>query len=321
MFKHVFAVQSGHHNCYALLLSVFALKCMDACDSVYASTSHLVWVCVDVCVCVCLIRLNTYVGRRHVMLIHKCDMSHPHVWHDSFLRVTWLIRMRDMTHSHVYKNSILHVTSSIHTCDMTLSHSWHDSILRVTWLFHAHTLVLKTHVWQVLYLYPQNSPTSPQKSPVSPQMSYSVAGSVAETLSSVAVMYSSSLLQWFMARTPATTHTACNTNNFDTVPKFAKHSMFPKKNPTSPQKSPASLQKGPISKNNSSWHFPNGRSLCKRARNIRKRIFPDCYVSSQCLPKSPIFPQKSPMSNNDYLGILPMPDISAKEHHIPAKDS
>jgi len=26
-------------------------------------------------------------------LIHMCDMTHPYVWHDSFICVTWLIHM------------------------------------------------------------------------------------------------------------------------------------------------------------------------------------------------------------------------------------
>jgi len=40
-----------------------------------------------------------------------CDMTHSHVWHDSFTCVTWLIHMCDMTHSHV----------------------WHDEFTCVTW--------------------------------------------------------------------------------------------------------------------------------------------------------------------------------------------
>ena len=34
-------------------------------------------------------------------LIHVCDMTHTHVWHDSFISVTWLIHMCDMTHSSI----------------------------------------------------------------------------------------------------------------------------------------------------------------------------------------------------------------------------
>jgi len=33
-------------------------------------------------------------------LLHKCDMTHAYVWHDSCIRVTGLLHMRDKTHSH-----------------------------------------------------------------------------------------------------------------------------------------------------------------------------------------------------------------------------
>ena len=33
-------------------------------------------------------------------LYYMCDMTHSHVWHDSFRCVTWRIHMWDMTHSH-----------------------------------------------------------------------------------------------------------------------------------------------------------------------------------------------------------------------------
>ena len=35
----------------------------------------------------------------HDALIHMCDITHLHVWHESFICVTWLIRMYDMAHS------------------------------------------------------------------------------------------------------------------------------------------------------------------------------------------------------------------------------
>ena len=52
-----------------------------------------------------------------------CDgvMTHSYVWHDSFTRVTWLIRMCGMTHSHV--------------CDMSDPHvQRHDSLSRQKWV-------------------------------------------------------------------------------------------------------------------------------------------------------------------------------------------
>jgi len=61
-----------------------------------------------------------------------------HVRHDSFIRVTWRIHMCDMTHTHVWPESFGRetwlvasqhcacATWLIHTCDMTYSYVWHD---------------------------------------------------------------------------------------------------------------------------------------------------------------------------------------------------
>jgi len=74
-------------------------------------------------------------------LIHMCDMTHLYVWHDPFIRVTWLVHMCDMTHSYVWHDSFIRVTWLIHMCDMTdsltHSHVWHDTFRRVTWLIHT----------------------------------------------------------------------------------------------------------------------------------------------------------------------------------------
>jgi len=69
-------------------------------------------------------------------LIHTCDMTHVYVWHDSFIRVTWLIGLKTSStpHSHVWHDSLTYVTWLIHTCDMTHSYVWHESFIRVTWL-------------------------------------------------------------------------------------------------------------------------------------------------------------------------------------------
>jgi len=66
-------------------------------------------------------------------LIHVCRVTHPRVWHDSFMCVTWLIHICDMTHSYVRHDSFICVRHDssmfvaltypcvwlIHMCDMT----------------------------------------------------------------------------------------------------------------------------------------------------------------------------------------------------------
>ena len=67
------------------------------------------------------------------------DVTHLHVWHDSFICVTWLIYICVMPHSHVWRDSFICVTGLIHMCDRTLSHVWQDSFICVTRLFHVWT--------------------------------------------------------------------------------------------------------------------------------------------------------------------------------------
>jgi len=68
--------------------------------------------------------------------IHLCNMTHSHVWRNSFICVTWLIHMCDMTHPCVWHDWFIWVTWRIHMCDMTHSYAWHDSFICVTWLIH-----------------------------------------------------------------------------------------------------------------------------------------------------------------------------------------
>ena len=73
-------------------------------------------------------------------LIHMRDMTHSHVWHDSFICVTWLFHMYDMTHSHV--TWLVHMSTTFFffvltsTCDINLSY--------MTWLF---------HMWHAPYIH------------------------------------------------------------------------------------------------------------------------------------------------------------------------
>jgi len=98
-----------------------------------------------------------------------CDMTHSRVWHDSFIRVTWIIHMRDMTPSCVWNDSFMcdtcicvtwliytwhetclcvwlfymcDITSSC-VCDMTHSYVGHDSFVCVTWLIYMCDMTVK----------------------------------------------------------------------------------------------------------------------------------------------------------------------------------
>jgi len=83
-----------------------------------------------------------------VLLTRSYDTTHSYVWHDSFIRVTWLIHMCDMTHSYVWHDSrwcevrdswvlltcsyaqfdpFIRVTRLIHIWDVTHSYVWNDS--------------------------------------------------------------------------------------------------------------------------------------------------------------------------------------------------
>jgi len=81
---------------------------------------------------------------RVTWLILTCDMTHSYVWHDSCWCVTWLILTCDMTHSYVWHDSCWCVAWLILTCDMTHSYVWHDSFLPVTWLILTLTWLILT---------------------------------------------------------------------------------------------------------------------------------------------------------------------------------
>jgi len=76
-----------------------------------------------------------------------------HMWHDSFISVTWLVHMCGMTRSNVWHNLFIcviwlwsldkkiismvvcvYVTWLVHTCDMTRSYACRDSFMCVTWV-------------------------------------------------------------------------------------------------------------------------------------------------------------------------------------------
>jgi len=76
---------------------------------------------------------------RVIWLIHMCDMTQSHVWHDSFIHVlftcvTWLLHTRFATHSYWWCGSRICVTWLIHICDMIHSYVRRGSCIFVTWL-------------------------------------------------------------------------------------------------------------------------------------------------------------------------------------------
>jgi len=59
-------------------------------------------------------------------------MTHSYVWHDSFVRVTWLIHTFDITHSQAWLDSFIRVAWLIHTCGVT-----HSYVTRLACLAHG----------------------------------------------------------------------------------------------------------------------------------------------------------------------------------------
>jgi len=82
-------------------------------------------------------------------LIHTCDMTHSHEWHDSFMCVTWL--MHDMTHSCVWHDSCMSATRGICMCDVTHWFVSQDAFTCVTWLIHmcvlTHSYLTNSYLW------------------------------------------------------------------------------------------------------------------------------------------------------------------------------
>ena len=83
--------------------------------------------------------------------IHMRELTYLHVWLESYICVTWLIRMCDMTHSYVWHDSFICVTWLIHMCDMTHSYMWHDSFICVAWFIHRCDMI-HSHVWHVSFM-------------------------------------------------------------------------------------------------------------------------------------------------------------------------
>ena len=86
---------------------------------------------------------------RVTWLIHMCDIADS--LHDSFICVTWLIHMCDMTHSYVWHDSFICVTWLIRMCDMTHSCVWHDSFICLTCIMHMCDLT-SSYLWHASFI-------------------------------------------------------------------------------------------------------------------------------------------------------------------------
>ena len=69
-------------------------------------------------------------------LDYMCNMTYSYVRHGSFTCVRWLIHMRDMTHTYVWLDLPICVTFLIYIFDVTHSNVWHYPFIYVTWLIH-----------------------------------------------------------------------------------------------------------------------------------------------------------------------------------------
>jgi len=132
----------------------------------------------------CRIRMCdvTNIWMRHIWtwIIHTCDKSRWHVWHDSLtcircpiyrtqvlgvftLRAAMLlIQMYDMTHSYMWHGSFLCMTWLTHMCDMTHLYVWHDFFTCVPGLIHlprmSGVLTLRSIALTLGLAYPLNMP-------------------------------------------------------------------------------------------------------------------------------------------------------------------
>jgi len=68
--------------------------------------------------------------------VFMCVTHLIHLWHDSFMCVTWFIQMRDMTNSWLTREKFQGGYSRDCVRDMTHSYVWHDPFTCVTWLIH-----------------------------------------------------------------------------------------------------------------------------------------------------------------------------------------
>jgi len=81
-----------------------------------------------------------------------CDMTLSYVWHDWFVRATWLVRTCDMTLSYVRSHIFVCVTWPLLMHDTTPSHAWHFcqgkwGVLHVTPSYFLMLDMTPWHMW------------------------------------------------------------------------------------------------------------------------------------------------------------------------------
>jgi len=87
-------------------------------------------------------------------LVHMCDMTHLHTWHDSFMCVTCLVHMCDMTYPYVWRNSSTRVDELQHvslTCLLYMS-LLHVSFVECMSLL-TNICVIYTCWWVTTHMY------------------------------------------------------------------------------------------------------------------------------------------------------------------------
>ena len=126
-----------------IYIYVHIYTCMRTCMRILKDSSrksskcwrdhHLhLWASLRARACVCRTTASPPAFISVTGLIHTGDMAHSCVWHDSFIRVTWLLHtwVRSTT---AFLPAFICVTWLVHTHDMNLLYVWHDFFIRVTW--------------------------------------------------------------------------------------------------------------------------------------------------------------------------------------------
>jgi len=94
-------------------------------------------------------------------LVHVYDTTRSHVYHDSFMLMTWLLRRSriEACHtfewSHIWMSLVTRMNASCHTFRWVISHTWtvfegvwYSLIICVPWLIHV-CVVTDSNVWLI----------------------------------------------------------------------------------------------------------------------------------------------------------------------------